>query len=139
MADLHSRGARGGFRVVHDYRGETRTASQVGVEKDARGRIGEEGELEEDDQWEEVDLKEMAALRSGGGGGGGGGTRAATAASAVTTEKYSWLGQGVVAAAARRCAAAAAAAAMAVGLLPRPSVSSHSRWRRLLFFFSNDG
>ena len=34
---------------------------------------------------------------------------------------------------------AAAAAAMAVGLLPRPSVSSHSRGRKLLFLFSNDG
>ena len=31
-------------------------------------------------------------------------------------------------------AAAAAAAATTVGLLPRPSVSSHSRWRRLLSF-----
>ena len=29
--------------MVHGYRGETRTASQEGVEKDARGRIREEG------------------------------------------------------------------------------------------------
>ena len=34
--------------------------------------------------------------------------------------------------AAQRCAVAAAATA--VGLLPRPSVSSHLRWRRLLSF-----
>ena len=40
----------------------------------------------------------------------------------------------VVVAAARGCVAAAAAAATAVALLPRPSVSSHSRWRRLPSF-----
>ena len=69
--------------------------------------------------------------------GGGGGARSAAAAGAAA-EVSAWPGQGVaavVAAAARRRAAAAAA----VGLLPRPSVSSHSRWRRLLSFFSNDG
>ena len=44
---------------------------------------------------------------------------------AVTTGMSSWLGQGL---------AAVAAAATAVGLLPRPFVSSHSRWRRLLSF-----
>ena len=51
---------------------------------------------------------------------------AATAATAAATATSSWLGQGV--------AAVAAAAAMTVGLLPRPSVSSHSRGRRLFFF-----
>ena len=36
-----ARWVSGGARL----QGETRTASQVGVEKDARGRIGEEGEF----------------------------------------------------------------------------------------------
>ena len=67
--------------------------------------------------------------------GGGGGARSAAAAGAAA-EVSAWPGQGV----APVVAAAAAAAAAAVGLLPRPSVSSHSRWRRLLsFLFSNDG
>ena len=44
----------------------------------------------------------------------------------MITVKYSWPGQGV--------AAAVAAASTAVGLLPQPSVSSHSRWRKLLSF-----
>ena len=65
----------------------------------------------------------------------GGGARAAAAAAAAGTAAMvsSWPGQGVVAvvaAAPRR----RAAAATTVGLLPRPSVSSHSRWRRLLSF-----
>ena len=55
---------------------------------------------------------------------------------AMTMVKNPWPGQGVAAvvaaaAAARRRAAAAAA----VGLLPRPSLSSHLRGRSLLSFF----
>ena len=51
-----------------------------------------------------------------------------------------WPGQGVAAvvaaAAVAQRRAAAASAATLVGLLPRPSVSRHSRWRRLPSFFS---
>ena len=60
--------------------------------------------------------------------GGGGGARSAAAAGAAA-EVSAWPGQGVTA------VVAAAATAAAVGLLPWPSVSSHSRWRRLLSFF----
>ena len=62
----------------------------------------------------------------------------------VKTVKYPWPRQGVAAvvaagaAVARRRAVAASVVATAVGLLPRPFVSSHSRWRRLLSFL-NDG
>ena len=45
----------------------------------------------------------------------------------------SWPEQGAAVA-----AATVAAIATAVRLLPRPSLSSHSRWKKLLFF-SNDG
>ena len=63
--------------------------------------------------------------------GGGGGARS-VAAAGTTAVVSAWPGQGVAAARRR----AAAAAATAVGLLPRPSVRSHSRWRRLPSFFS---
>ena len=53
----------------------------------------------------------------GDGEGGFGGGRKATA---VATATSSWLGQGV--------------AAAVVGLLSQPSVSSHSRRRKLLYF-----
>ena len=72
------------------------------------------------------------------GGGGGGGARSAAAAGAAA-EVSAWLGQGVAAVVAAAAQRRVAAAATAIGLLPRPSVSSHSRWRRLLSFFSNDG
>ena len=55
----------------------------------------------------------------------------------MTAEKNPWPGQGVAAVIAVAAAVAqrrAVAAATAVGLLPRPSVSSHSRWRRFLSF-----
>ena len=50
---------------------------------------------------------------------------------------FSWSGQGVAAVAAataRMRAAVTAARTTAVGLLPRPSGSSQSRWRKLLSF-----
>ena len=50
---------------------------------------------------------------------------AKTAVAMATTTMSLWPGQGV---------AKVVAAAMAVGLLPRPSVSSHSRGKRLLLF-----
>ena len=57
----------------------------------------------------------------------------------MTTVEYPWPGQGmaavVAAAAAAQMRAAAATAATAVGLLPRPSLSSHLRGRALLSFF----
>ena len=64
----------------------------------------------------------------------GGGSKAAAAGAAA--EVSAWPSQGVAAVVAAAAAAARwrAAAATAVGLLPRPSVSSHSRWRRLLSF-----
>ena len=49
---------------------------------------------------------------------------------AMTVAKNPWPGQGVAA-----VVAATAAAAMTVGLLPRPSLSSHLRGRSLLSFF----
>ena len=70
-------------------------------------------------------------MRGSGGGarwrrrwreGGGGSSRAAAA-----TMVSSWPGQGVA-------TVAAAATATTVGLLPRPSVSSHSRGKKLLSF-----
>ena len=50
-------------------------------------------------------------------------------------EKNQWPGQGVAAVVAAAAAAAAGAATTAVGLLPRPSLSSHLRGRALLSFF----
>ena len=84
----------------------------------------------------------MVAVQRSGGGGGGGGLRRRLEDSgvAMTVEKNQWPGQGVAAAvaaaaAAARRRAAAAAATTAVGLLPRPSLSSHLRGRALLSFF----
>ena len=62
-------------------------------------------------------------------------SRLRVAAAVVVMKTFSRLGQGVAAivvAAARMCAGAAASTT--VRLLPRPSMSSHSRGRRLLFF-----
>ena len=100
-----------------------------------RGRFveGKGGELgEEDDRRRWRGYSGVVAMLDSSGGG----ARAAAAAG-TTSVVSAWPGQGVAAvvaaAAARR---RAAAAATAVGLLPRPSVSSHSRWRRLPSFFS---
>ena len=77
----------------------------------------------------------MAARRSGGGGGLRRRWWLEDSGIAMTAEKNPWPGQGVVmvvvAAAPQR---RAAATATTVGLLPRPSVSSHLRWRRLTSF-----
>ena len=83
-------------------------------------------------RWAEA-VAEQGRQRRLKGGGGGARSASAVAAAAVAMLVSSWPRQGVAAAARRR----AAAAATAVGLLPRPSVSSHSRWRRLISF-SND-
>ena len=71
--------------------------------------------------------------RGGGAGGEDGGTavqwrrrRLEDGGVARTAKKNPWPGQGV---------AAVVAAATAVGLLPRPSLSSHLRGRELLSFF----
>ena len=55
---------------------------------------------------------------------------------AATTVMSSWSGQGVAAMAAAEVAAmvAAEAAATIVGLLPQPSVTSHSRGRKFISF-----
>ena len=87
------------------------------------GRSGKKGKVVE-----KVEVMVVAVLDSCGGG-----ARSAEAAG-TTAVVSAWPGQGVAA-----VVAAAAAAATAVGLFPWPSVSSHSRWRRLLSFFSNDG
>ena len=69
-----------------------------------------------------------------GGGGDGGAVvrrrqrRLEDGGVALTVGKNPWPGQGVA-------AVVAAAAAVAVGLLPRPSLSSHLRGRTLLSFF----
>ena len=95
-----------------------------------RTEVGGGAEGEEDDR------RKVERVQWGGGGagqlrrrskgGGGGGARLAAAAG-PTAVVSAWPGQGV--------AAVVAATATMVGLLPRPSVSSHSRWRRLLSFF----
>ena len=53
---------------------------------------------------------------------------------AVAMATSSWVGQGVAAVAAAAQRREAVAATTAVGLLPRPFVSNHSRWRKLLSF-----
>ena len=78
-----------------------------------------------------------------GGGGDGGAVvqrrrrRLEDGGVALTVGKNPWPGQGVAAVVAAAVAAARrrAAAAAAVGLLPRPSLSSHLRGRALLSFF----
>ena len=99
-------------------------------------------------------LPEACRRLAGDGGGDGGGDdggaairrrrrrqrrRLEDSGVAMIVEKNQWPGQGVAAAvaaaAARRRAAAAAAATTAIGLLPRPSLSSHLRGRTLLSFF----
>ena len=78
----------------------------------------------------EVELEERMAARQSGGGGDGGlrrRRRLEDCSVAMIAEKNPWSGQGV--------AAVVAAAAAAVGLLPRPSLSSHLRGRSLLSFF----
>ena len=80
--------------------------------------------------WRHGGPEVAAAAACGGGGGGGGGV-------AMTVGKNPWLGQGVTAviAAAAVAARRRAAVAAAVGLLPRPSLSSHLRGRSLISFF----
>ena len=80
--------------------------------------------------------EELQLAGDGDGGGGDSGAAAVAAAAqgrrrrlgdrGVAVMVSSWPGRGV--------AAVVAAAAVAVGLLPRPSVSSHLRWRKLFFF-----
>ena len=88
-------------------------------------------EMEEEvEGWRSL-MEGMAARRSEGGGGGLR-RRLEDGGVAVTVEKNPWPGQGVAAVVA---AVVAAAAAASVGLLPRPSLSSHLRGRALLSFF----
>ena len=92
----------------------------------------EDGKLGQRKGWLEMEKEvvEMAAGRSRGGGGGGlrRWRRLENGCVTMTTEKNPWPGQGVAA------VVVAAATAMAVGLLPRPSLSSHLRGRSLLSF-----
>ena len=67
----------------------------------------------------------MMAARWSGRGGGGGSLRTAASQGAMTPKKNLWPGQEVAAV----VAAAAAVAVTTVGLLPRPSLSSHLRRR----------
>ena len=53
----------------------------------------------------------------------------------MTMVKNPWPGQGVAAVVTEASAAAQRRAVAAVGLLPRPSLSSHLRGRSLLSFF----
>ena len=88
-----------------------------------------------------MEVEMMAVRRSGGGGSGGGlrRRRLENGGVAMTVEMNQWPGRGVAAVVAAAVAAArrraAAAATTAVGLLPRPSLSSHLRGRALLSFF----
>ena len=106
------------------------------------GRKGERGaeddrrEMELEDRWRKdgtTVLRRRWRRREGDRRRGA----AAAAVAAAATATYLWLGQGVAVVAAARMRATAAAAA--VGRLTQPFVSSHSRGRRLLFLFSNDG
>ena len=99
---------------------EVREIGATGRVRGGAGAGGGAGEWPE----MEVEVERMAVRRSGGGGGGG----LRTAASRRWGEEP-WPGQGVAA------VVTAAAAAGAVGLLPRPSLSSHLRGRSLLSFF----
>ena len=89
---------------------------------------------------EKMEVEGMSAQRSGGDGSlrrRRRQRRLEDGGVAMTAEKNLWPGQGVAAVVAAAVAAArrrAAAAATAVGLFPRPFVSSHSRWRRLPSF-----
>ena len=86
---------------------------------------------------------EMMAVRRSGGGGSGGGLRwrrrrrLEDGGISMTVEMNQWPGQGVAAVVTAAAAAQwrAVAAAAAVGLLPRPSLSSHLRGRSLISFF----
>ena len=107
-----------------------------------RGWLGARGRMEE--RWREGGMAVLRRRRRLGDGGvvkmnwrrgGAAATRfraaavAMAAAATTTTATSLWSGQGVAVVAAAAVAAAArmrvAAAATAVGLLPRPSVSSH--------------
>ena len=76
---------------------------------------------------------EMMAVRQSGGGGGPRRRRLEDGGVTVTVEKN--RGRGKEWRRSSTAAAAAAAVAAAVGLLPRPSLSSHLRGRSLLSFF----
>ena len=108
---------------------------ELGMAGDGDGgwrSLREEGDLREEEEPEK-----MAAQRSGGGGGGGGlrRRRLEDGGVAMTMVKNPWPGQGVAAVVPVAAAAARRRAAAAVGLLPRPSLSSHLRGRSLLSFF----
>ena len=139
----------GGRRFTR--RGKSRKQTTVGdrVEGFGNGRRRKverklEGKLE--GRWLEEKLGRRWR-RDARGGDGGGGARAAVAATAQGRQRSKgggstmvslWPRQGVAAVAAavaaRRRAMTKATAATTVRLLPRPSVSSHSRWSKLLSF-----
>ena len=124
--------------------GEEAEIHGKGVKQRGRSQWGTGGELGEDGGGMRV--VGMAAATRGRRQleSGGGGTRAAEAAAQGRRQRRhyggggtmvsSWSEQGVAAAAAAQRRAAAAAVAV-VGLLPRPSLSSHLRGRALLSFF----
>ena len=108
------------------------------AERSGRGRMGENGGSSWRGNAALEREEELVMARGGDGGGDDGGAavwrrrrrrRLEDSGVAMTAEKNPWPGQGVAA------VVAAAAAAAAVGLLPRPSLSSHLRGRSLLSFF----
>ena len=82
----------------------------------------------------EMEVEGMAARRSGGGGLRWW-RRLEDGGVVMTVEKSPWPWQGVPAVVAAAAARRRAAATTTVGLLPRPSLSSHLRGRALLSFF----
>ena len=90
--------------------------------------MGGSGKMTRDGERNVEGKMEMMAVRRSGGGGGLRRQRLEDGGVLMIVEKNPWPGQGVV-------AVVAAAAATAVGLLPRPSLSSHLRGISLLSFF----
>ena len=120
-----------GLEMVRNL-GNGRTEGEIAVGREDERNGENRGFVEELET--KMEVEGMAARWSRGGDGGGlRRRRLEDGVVALTVGKNPWPGQGVaavVAAAARRRAAAAA-----VGLLPRPSLSSHLRGRALLSFF----
>ena len=130
--DGENREVRGG-----DVRSGTEDVRpEVEQQRDSGRRMTSEGEgalgrRETSPEMElEVEMEAMAARRSGGGSGGlrrRRRRRLEDGGVAMTVEKNRGRG--------KEWRVVAAAAAAAVGLLPRPSLSSHLRGRSLLSFF----
>ena len=122
-----------GLEMVRNL-GNGRTEGEIAFGKEDERNGENRGFVEELEV--KMEVEGMAARWSGGGGGGlrrRRRRRLEDGGVALTVGKNPWPGQGVAAVVA--AAAARRRAAAAVGLLPRPSLSSHLRGRALLSFF----